>query len=469
MSYGPWPFQPVILATDALLFLLAAVVTAALLWFRRKAPFREAVPRVFATPAAMAAAVLLSVYGAVAFLDSLHFRPAQYAPSGALLGYAPRVESVLDVLCWPLRAHEEQTYSAPFALTGLLRVTVAGEHGPVRRLRPRLRWIPPGVTGSASERADVVARVLRGTGEAVLLWSSLLLLAALYVRASPLRLARRLWYRETALPWRTFWVTVAVVLAVASIIANLAPAYHVLGTDQVGTDVLYKSLKSIRTGVVIGTLTTLITMPFAIVLGIVAGYFGGLVDDVIQYLYTTLSSIPGVLLIAASILSLDLFLEKHAGRFQSVLERADIRLLFLCIVLGITSWTSLCRLLRGETLKLRELEYVQAAIALGERRRSILLRHILPNVMHIVLISVVLDFSGFVLAEAVLTFVGVGVDPTTFSWGTMIDGARLELAREPVVWWNLGAAFGFMLILVLAANIFADAVRDALDPRFRRP
>ena len=95
----------------------------------------------------------------------------------------------------------------------------------------------------------------------------------------------------------------------------------------------------------------------------------------------------------------------------------------------------------------------------------ILWRHVLPNVTHIILITVVLEFSTLVLAEAVLTYVGVGVDPTTYSWGNMIDTARLELAREPVVWWPLLAAFCFMFVFVLAANLFADVVSGALDPR----
>jgi peptide/nickel transport system permease protein len=122
-------------------------------------------------------------------------------------------------------------------------------------------------------------------------------------------------------------------------------------------------------------------------------------------------------------------------------------------------------LLRGETLKLTEMEYVQAAQAFGVSHWKIMARHILPNVMHIVLITVTLDFSALVLAEAVLAYVGVGVDPTMNSWGNMINSARLELAREPLVWWPLAAAFVFMFALVLAANLFADAVRDAFDPR----
>ena len=196
-----------------------------------------------------------------------------------------------------------------------------------------------------------------------------------------------------------------------------------------------------------------------------AGFFRGWIDDIIQYVYTTLNSIPSVLLIAASILMVQGYMTNHQQDFSSVIVRADMRLLFLCLILGVTNWTGLCRLLRAETLKLREMEYVQAAQALGVKESMILLRHILPNVMHIILISVVLDFSSLVLAEAVLSYINIGVDPSTYSWGNMINGARLEMAREPIVWWSLSAAFIFMFALVLAANLFSDSVQEAFDPR----
>jgi peptide/nickel transport system permease protein len=250
-------------------------------------------------------------------------------------------------------------------------------------------------------------------------------------------------------------------------VALLASGYHVLGTDKVGQDVLYLALKSIRTALVIGTLTTLIMLPFAVLLGIAAGYLKGWVDDVIQYVYTTLNSIPSVLLIVAAVLMMQVYIDSHAELFPTAVERADLRLLFLCIILGVTTWTGLARLLRGEALKLRELDYIQAARAFGVRHARIMTRHILPNVMHIVLISLVLDFSALVLTEAVLSYIGVGVDPTMNSFGTLINSARLEMSRDPMVWWTLAAAFGFMLVLVLAANLFADAVRDAFDPRVR--
>ena len=132
-----------------------------------------------------------------------------------------------------------------------------------------------------------------------------------------------------------------------------------------------------------------------------------------------------------------------------------------------TTWTGLCRYLRGEALKLRDADFIAAARAFGVAHRVIIARHIVPNIMHIVMISIVLDFSGLVLAEAALTYIDIGVDPSMESWGNMINSARLELAREPVVWWSLLAAFVFMFTLVLAANVFADAVRDAFDPRLR--
>jgi peptide/nickel transport system permease protein len=247
-----------------------------------------------------------------------------------------------------------------------------------------------------------------------------------------------------------FWGLIATAIAfIIATVVLLVREYHVLGTDKVGDDILYQALKSVRTALVIGVFTTALAVPFAIFFGVIAGYFGGRIDDVVQYIYTTLSSIPSVLLIIA---------------FMMLFGRG---LFNLCLIMGITSWTGLCRLLRGETLKLRELDYVRAAKGFGVGRAKIMIRHIVPNLMHIILISFLLRFSGLVLAEALLSYFQIGVEPTRASWGSMINLARMELAREPVVWWNLATAFVFMVVLVLAANLFGDAVRDALDPRLR--
>ena len=227
------------------------------------------------------------------------------------------------------------------------------------------------------------------------------------------------------------------------------PKQHIFGTDKTGRDVFVVTLKSVRTGLIVGGFTTLIAIPFAIFFGVLAGFFGGKIDDAVQYVYSTLSSIPWVLLVVC---------------FMMIFEPG---LPQLCVVMGITGWVGLCRVLRGETMKLREREYVQAALALGVSKFQVLARHIVPNLMHLVLISVVLRFSQLVLAEAVLSYIGVGVGPDTQSWGAMINMARSELGRDPAIWWNLAASFIAMLALVLPANLFADALRDALDPRLR--
>ena len=280
---------------------------------------------------------------------------------------------------------------------------------------PRLEYGGSHLTDVAAEKAvDILAKAALGflKGAAVIL---ILFYAYHWLWQRP-------FFSNKAV--NTIFATLFFLISSAYMLLELSSYYHVMGTDKVGEDVFYQTIKSIRTGLVIGSLTTLIMLPLAIVFGILAGFFRGWVDDIIQYIYTTLNSIPGVLLIAASILMVQVYMANHQEQFTSLVARADMRLLFLCLILGVTSWTGLCRMLRAETLKIREMEYVQAAQALGVPRRVILYRHILPNVMHIVLISVVLDFSSLVLAEAVLSYVNIGVDPTTYSWGNMINGAR---------------------------------------------
>jgi peptide/nickel transport system permease protein len=272
---------------------------------------------------------------------------------------------------------------------------------------------------------------------------------------------------RTELPWRSILFTVALLSVFIGWIAAIWPVYHPFGTDRTGNDVLFQALKSVRTAVVIGSLSTIATLPFAIALGVCAGYFKGWVDDLIQYFYTVLSAIPPILLVAAFVLLINVYIDRNAENFATGVERAEFRLFLLCLILGITGWATLCRLLRAETLKISELEYVQAAHAFGVSHWRVMRRHILPNVMHLVLIVAVLDFSALVLYEAVLSYVGVGVDPNSSSFGSMINLARSEMSREPAVWWNLATAFTFMLTVVLAANLFADAVREAFDPRAR--
>jgi peptide/nickel transport system permease protein len=162
---------------------------------------------------------------------------------------------------------------------------------------------------------------------------------------------------------------------------------------------------------------------------------------------STLSSIPSILLLITLIMAMG---------------RGPVQ---VCIAMGVTSWVGFCRIVRGETFKLRELDYVQAARALGVSDLKLIWRHILPNLMHLVVITFVLTFSGLVLSEAILSYLGIGIDG---SWGQMIDQARDELARDPIIWWNLAAASAALFALILAVNFVGDAVRDVLDPRTLR-
>jgi len=455
--------------TDALFFILLLMVGAMIIAMRRREHLRRPWRKVARSTAAMVSLVVLLFYLAVAVLDSIHFYPSG---SGGEAGNDFKTESIslLDAWVVPLRTRVEKTYSLPFAAYAYAKENVRTADGGQRWDFPRLEFGASHLADPESEKAgDIVLTGLRGVAEGLAIWGGLSL-ALVWLIARVHKVAcLRAWCDvacgRTEVPWRATLLTVLFLCVAGGACAEWSLKYHVFGTDKVGEDVLYQTLKSIRTGLLIGTLTTFVTLPLALILGVVAGYFRGWVDDLIQYLYTTLNSMPGVLLIAAAILLTQVYMAKHEDEFASLALRADLRLLFLCLILGITSWTGLCRLLRAETLKLREMEYVQAARALGVRQDVILLRHIVPNVFHIVLISVALDFSSLVLAEAVLSYVNIGVDPTTESWGNMINSARLELAREPPVWWSLAAAFLFMFALVLAANLFADAVRDALDPR----
>lgn len=464
--------MPVIFWTDALIFLLLLVVAAFFFYARRKEHLRAPWRRVTQSRLGMAAAVVLGFYLAIGVLDSLHFRPPLAAPAAdGSAQYSSQVLSLFDLIATPLRERVEKTYSAPFATHLYAKESVRLTDGQQVRDYPRLEYGGAHLQDPGNRWHDIAQTVVWASLEAVAAWISLgAIIVGLLARATgtPFRECLHTIVRgQTEVPWQVILLTTGVLIWLAWVAAQLSVHYHILGTDKVGQDVFYQTLKSIRTGLVIGTLTTLVMLPFAILLGITAGYFGGLIDDIIQYLYTTLNSIPGVLLIAAAILMIQVYMATHAESFESLEARADMRLLFLCMILGITSWTGLCRLLRGETLKLREADYILAAHAFGVGNLTILLRHILPNVMHIVLISVVLDFSSLVLAEAVLSYISIGVDPSMISWGNMINSARLEMAREPIVWWSLAAAFIFMFGLVLSANLFSDAVRDGFDPRLR--
>lgn len=442
--------------TDMAIF--ALVLGGALLVWRssKKEHLRRPWLKVFNSRVGVISLTILLSFILIGVLDSIRLQHHKKLANGHISDTA-ETWSLLDIALTPLRSQVEKTYSEPFASTAYAKEMSVAENGQTQWTYPRLVYGGAHLSNPAVEKsADISGKLLKGLTFGVAAW---------FVLTLVLRLCFKGLFVSQSSGVKASLLTLLVIFCLVGMAATLAPYYHILGTDKVGEDVLYQAIKSIRTGLVIGALTTIVMLPIAISLGLMAGFFRGWVDDLIQYLYTTLSSIPGVLLIAAAILMAQVYMANNPELFTTLEDRADMRLLLLCLILGITSWTGLCRLLRAETLKIREMDYVLAARALGVSRFQLLKRHVLPNVMHLVMITIVLDFSGLVLAEAVLSYINIGVDPSTYSWGNMINTSRLEMAREPIVWWSLTASLIFMFTLVLAANLFADVVRDAFDPR----
>ncbi len=221
---------------------------------------------------------------------------------------------------------------------------------------------------------------------------------------------------------------------------------YFFGLDIFGRSVLQKVIHATQVAMLVGLVTSLIAIPIGVTLGAIAGYFGGIVDELIVWFYTTVSSIPYIMLL----MSFSLILGKgvHA----------------VFIALGLTTWVSLCRLIRGEVIKHKDREYVHAATAVGGGHIRKLVKHIIPNVTHIIIINTSLQFQRAIKAEVILSFIGIGVQGQP-SWGTMIDDAKLELMRG--VWWQLAGATLAMFIIVLAFNVLGDALRDSLDPKLK--
>jgi len=223
---------------------------------------------------------------------------------------------------------------------------------------------------------------------------------------------------------------------------------HWLGLDIFGRSVLLKTIQGAYTAMYVGLVSSLIAIPIGVVMGALAGYFGGWVDDLITWVSTTLSNIPEFLLLIAIALAL--------GKGTTT----------VCIALGVTSWVGIARLIRAEFMKHKNREYVLAAQALGGGHMRRMIKHIFPNVLHIVIIGFSLRFVTGIKSEVILTYLGLGAEiGERSSWGIMIADATGELIQG--VWWGLASATAAMFPIVLAFSLFSDALRDAIDPKLR--
>jgi peptide/nickel transport system permease protein len=219
------------------------------------------------------------------------------------------------------------------------------------------------------------------------------------------------------------------------------------GGDRLGRDVLAKTVKGTQISVFVGVLAALLATGIGTLLGALSGFFGRRVGDFLEWVYNVFEAIPGILLIFA---------------FAAVFGRG---IGTVVLILGLTGWTGLYRQVRAEFIKHGAREYVRAAEAIGASAWSRMFKHILPNVSHVVLVRMSLLVVGFIKAEVILSYLGLGVGVDDVSWGTMLAEAQSDLILG--YWWQLAAATLFMAIFVTAFSLMTDAVRDALDPKLR--
>ncbi|MBM6998299.1 ABC transporter permease [Paenibacillus sp. DXFW5] len=238
---------------------------------------------------------------------------------------------------------------------------------------------------------------------------------------------------------------------------NKPPSWqHWLGTDKLGRDVLTRVLQAGRISLTVGLASMVLSVFLGTLLGAIAGYYRGIVDQVIMRLADLLLTIPGLPLLFIS------------GALLSEWKvPTDYRMYIVMLMLSLVNWPGLARMIRGQMLSLREREFMQAAVVLGLRDRRKLVHHLLPNLVPLIIVMATLNIGGAILSESVLSFFGLGVMPPTPTWGNMIDAANnmIDFQEHPWLWIPPGLS---IFATVIAINLFGDGLRDVLDPKMNR-
>lgn len=244
---------------------------------------------------------------------------------------------------------------------------------------------------------------------------------------------------------------------------------HIAGTDFMGRDVFLRATAAISTAIKVGASASLISSFIGVLLGAFAGYYGGKLDDFVVWVYSTFASMPTLLFILAFALlvSKGFLCPPLAKAFAAVASafNTDSGMLALYLAIGITGWVTLCRVVRAETMKLREAPYIQAAKVAGQNSFKIIFKHIFPNLAHLVIIYFTIRFAYAIMTEVIVSYLGLGVQLAP-SWGVMIADGQNGLWRG--IWWEIVTATGFMFFLVLSLHVLGDSLRDLLDPRLKQ-
>ena len=244
---------------------------------------------------------------------------------------------------------------------------------------------------------------------------------------------------------------------------------HIAGTDFMGRDVFIRATAGVSTAIKVGASASLISSLIGVLLGAFAGYYGGKLDDFVVWIYSTFASMPTLLFILAFALLVSKgFLCAPMAKTFAVIATSfntDSGMLALYLAIGMTGWVTLCRVVRAETLKLREAPYIQAAKVAGQNSFKIIFKHIFPNLTHLVIIYFTIRFAYAIMTEVIVSYLGLGVQLAP-SWGVMIADGQDGLWRG--IWWEIVTATGFMFFLVLSLHVLGDSLRDLLDPRLKQ-
>jgi ABC-type dipeptide/oligopeptide/nickel transport system permease subunit len=237
-------------------------------------------------------------------------------------------------------------------------------------------------------------------------------------------------------------------------------AQLLLGTDSVGRDVLSRILYGAGISLLVALVVELIELLIGVTLGTLAGYLGGKVDAVIMRITDIFFAFPDILMAILIMAAVTIRSMGEASSQQSAIKS----LVYVFMALGIVGWPGMARLVRGQVLSLKERDFVQAARAIGASDFHIVIRHILPNTLSPIIVSLTVGVAGIIMAEATLSFLGIGIQPPYPSWGSMISDAKSYLRQQP---WLVFAPAGALSLTVLAFNFLGDGLRDALDPKMK--